>query len=151
MFQLYPKVISYNTRNSIIISLIAIALTIVIISYNVYILHYRKNRMLTQLDKLKKMEESHSGVDASIEIPKRQIFKEQVTREFAIVSLNKVHILLFTVDTIFSVYIVCSNKIPHAMFFYLLEIMVLQIMYLLTHCFLTKPFQYMGNLYYNLY
>lgn len=44
MFQLYPKVISYNTRNSIIISLIAIALTIVIISYNVYILHYRKNR-----------------------------------------------------------------------------------------------------------
>ena len=34
---------------------------------------------------------------------------------------------------------------------YLLEIMVLQIMYLLTHCFLTKPFQYMGNLYYNLY
>lgn len=70
MFQLYPKVISYNTRNSIIISLIAIALTIVIISYNVYILHYRKNRMLTQLDKLKQMEESHSGVDASIEIPK---------------------------------------------------------------------------------
>lgn len=38
MFQLYPKVISYNTRNSIIISLIAIALTIVIISYNVYII-----------------------------------------------------------------------------------------------------------------
>ena len=150
MFQLYPKVIAYNTRNSIIISLIAIALTIVIISYNVYILHYRKNRMLTQLDKLKQMEESHSGVDASIEIPKRQIFKEQVTREFAIVSLNKVHILLFTVDTIFSVYIVCSNKIPHAMFFYLLEIMVLQIMYLLNNCFFTKPFQYMGNLYYKM-
>lgn len=146
MFQLYPKVISYNTRNSIIISLIAIALTIVM-----YILHYRKNRMLTQLDELKQMEESHSGVDASIESQKRHLFKEQVTREFAIVSLNKVHILLFTVDTIFSVYIVCSNKIPHAMFFYLLEIMVLQIMYLLTHCFLTKPFQYMGNLYYNLY
>ena len=56
MFQLYPEVISYNTRNSIIISLIAIALTIVIISYNVYILHYRKNRMLTQLDELKQME-----------------------------------------------------------------------------------------------
>ena len=31
MFQLYPKVISYNTRNSIIISLIAIALTIVFV------------------------------------------------------------------------------------------------------------------------
>ena len=53
MFQLYPKVISYNTRNSIIISLIAIALTIVIISYNMYILHYRKNRMLTQRDESK--------------------------------------------------------------------------------------------------
>ncbi|MEE0512467.1 MAG: hypothetical protein UDD07_02230 [Lachnospiraceae bacterium] len=150
MFQLYPEVISYNTRNSIIISLIAIALTIVIISYNVYILHYRKNRMLTQLDELKQMEESDSSVDASIESQKRHLFKEQVTREFAIVSLNKVHILLFTVDTIFSVYIVCSNKIPHAMFFYLLEIMVLQIMYLLNNCFFTKPFQYMGNLYYKM-
>ena len=66
MFQLYPEVISYNTRNSIIISLIAIALTIVIISYNVYILHYRKNRMLTQLDELKQMEESDSSVDLSL-------------------------------------------------------------------------------------
>lgn len=151
MFRLYPEIIAYNTRNSMIISLIAITLTIVIISYNVYILHYRKNRMLTQLEKLKQMEQHNSGIDASIESQKRQIFREQVTREFAIVSLNKVHILLFTVDTIFSLHIVCSNKIPHAMFFYLLEIMVLQIMYLLNNCFLTKPFQYMGNLYYNLY
>lgn len=150
MFRLYPEIIAYNTRNSMIISLIAITLTIVIISYNVYILHYRKNRMLTQLDKLKQMEESHSGVDASIEIPKRQIFKEQVTREFAIVSLNKIHILLFTVDTIFSIHIIYSNMIHHAVFFYLSEIMVLQIMYLLNNCFFTKPFQYMGNLYYKM-
>lgn len=151
MFRLYPEIIAYNTRNSMIISLIAITLTIVIISYNVYILHYRKNRMLTQLEKIKQMEQHNSGIDASIESQKRQIFREQVTREFAIVSLNKIHILLFTVDTIFSIHIIYSNMIHHAMFFYLSEIMVLQIMYLLTHCFLTKPFQYMGNLYYNLY
>ena len=36
MFRLYPEIIAYNTRNSMIISLIAITLTIVIISYNVY-------------------------------------------------------------------------------------------------------------------
>lgn len=151
MFRLYPEVISYNIRNSMIISLIAITLTIVIISYNVYILHYRKNRMLTQLDELKQMEQHSSCIDASIERQKRQIFKEQVTKEFAIVSLNKIHILLFTVDTIFSIHIIYSNMIHHAVFFYLSEIMVLQIMYLLNNCFFTKPFQYMGNLYYNLY
>lgn len=120
---------------------LVIAFTVVILSYNIYVLHYLRNRMLMQMDAMVSTDDSAK---------RRELFKRYVSREFAVISLNKVHILLLFSDMIFSVYIIQNSTISHTAFFLLCEIMTLQIIYLLNTCILTKPLQYMGHLYYRM-
>lgn len=141
MFRLYPERILYNTHNCMMVSFIVLILTVVILFYNIYVLHYLRNRMLMQMDEM---------VSTDVSVKKRELFKRYVSREFAVISLNKVHILLLFADIIFSVYMIRNNAIPHTVFFFLCEIMTLQIIYLLNTCILTKPLQYMGHLYYRM-
>lgn len=123
------------------VSFIVLILTVVILFYNIYVLHYLRNRMLMQMDEM---------VSTDVSVKKRELFKRYVSREFAAVSLNTVHILLLFSDMIFSVYIIQNSTISHTVFFFLCEIMTLQIIYLLNTCILTKPLQYMGHLYYRM-
>ena len=133
MFRLYPEMILYNTHNCMMVSFIVLILTVVILFYNIYVLHYLRNRMLMQMDEM---------VSTDVSVKKRELFKRYVSRE--------VHILLLFADIIFSVYMIRNNAIPHTVFFFLCEIMTLQIIYLLNTCILTKPLQYMGHLYYRM-
>lgn len=121
MFRLYPKMILYNTHNCMMVSFIVLILTVVILFYNIYVLHYLRNRMLMQMDEM---------VSTDVSVKKRELFKRYVSREFAAVSLNTVHILLLFSDMIFSVYIIQNSTISHTAFFLLCEIMTLQIIYL---------------------
>ena len=141
MFRLYPEMILYNTHNCMMVSFIVLTFTVVILSYNIYVLHYLRNRMLMQMDAM---------VSTDVSVNKREIFKKYVGREFAVISLNKVHILLLFADMLFSVYIIQNSTISHTAFFLLCEIMTLQIIYLLNTCILTKPLQYMGHIYYRI-
>lgn len=141
MFHLYPEMLLYNTHNCIIVSFVVLTLTAVILSYNIYVLHYLRNRMLMQMDEMVYTDNS---------VKRRELFKKYVGREFAAVSLNAIHILLLFADMLFSVYIIQNSTMSHTTFFLLCEIMTLQIIYLLNTCILTKSLQYMGNLYYRM-
>lgn len=141
MFHLYPEMLLYNTHNCIIVSFVVLTLTAVILSYNIYVLHYLRNRMLMQMDEMVYTDNS---------VKRRELFKKYVGREFATVSLNAIHILLLFTDMLFSVYIIQNSTMSHTTFFLLCEIMTLQIIYLLNTCILTKSLQYMGNLYYRM-
>lgn len=141
MFHLYPEMLLYNTHNCIIVSFVILTLTAVILSYNIYVLHYLRNRMLMQMDEMVYTDNS---------VKRRELFKKYVGREFATVSLNAIHILFLFTDMLFSVYIIQNSTMSHTTFFLLCEIMTLQIIYLLNTCILTKSLQYMGNLYYRM-
>mgnify|MGYP006975006649 CR=1 FL=1 len=141
MFHLYPEMLLYNTHNCIIVSFVVLTLTAVILSCNIYVLHYLRSRMLMQMDEMVYTDNS---------VKRRELFKKYVGREFAAVSLNAVHILLLFADMLFSVYIIQNSTMSHTTFFLLCEIMTLQIIYLLNTCILTKSLQYMGNLYYRM-
>lgn len=141
MFHLYPEILLYNTHNCIIVSFVVLTLTAVILSCNIYVLHYLRSRMLMQMNEMVYTDNS---------VKRRELFKKYVGREFAAVSLNAVHILLLFADMLFSVYIIQNSTMSHTTFFLLCEIMTLQIIYLLNTCILTKSLQYMGNLYYRM-
>ena len=77
MFRLYPEMILYNTHNCMMVSFIVLILTVVILFYNIYVLHYLRNRMLMQMDEM---------VSTDVSVKKRELFKRYVSREFAVIS-----------------------------------------------------------------
>jgi oligopeptide/dipeptide ABC transporter ATP-binding protein len=94
MFRLYPEMILYNTHNCMMVSFIVLILTVVILFYNIYVLHYLRNRMLMQMDEM---------VSTDVSVKKRELFKNPMhpyTRGLlaSIPSLSKSVDRLYTIE-----------------------------------------------------